>query len=299
MGIFDIFSNSDAQNAAQAQIAGLTNAYAQAQPLFQQGNQALQTNYTAGLQPLQSQFGVGQQGQGQLASLLGFGPQGSQGIQSTLQNLPGYQFALNQGAQNVMRNQAATGALNSGATQADLQAQGQGLASQNYFNYANQLQPFMQSANTNAQNIGNMYAGLGQGLSGNALQQANAAYATQAGIGNAQANADYANLAQSGAIFGGLTSLAGNVLGSRPGSSTGPTIGGSILSALGLSDVRAKRDIEPVGKLYNGLCVYRYRYKGDENYQIGLIAQEVEQVRPDAVKEIDGTKYVNYELAVK
>src|SRR4029077_4224935 len=93
MGIFDIFSNSDAQNAAQAQITGLNNAYAQAVPLLQQGtgaiNQyyqagqgqlqnnanaaggALGTNYGGALQTLQNQQGTNNAGQNQLANLLG------------------------------------------------------------------------------------------------------------------------------------------------------------------------------------------------------------------------------------
>jgi hypothetical protein len=210
------------------------------------------------------------------------GANGSATAQNTLQSLPGYQFALNQGAQNVMRNQASTGQLNSGATNLDLQAQGQGLASQNYNNYVSQLQPFMGTANTNAGNIGNLYSGLGQGINQNYNTQGAAAYGTQAGIGNAQAQADYANLAQSGAIFGGLTSLAGNALG-----------------AYMKSDARLKEDIEPVGKLDNGLTVYRYRYKGEPAVRLGLLAQEVEKVNPDAVMEIEGFKHVNYWLATR
>jgi hypothetical protein len=283
MGIFDIFSNSDAQNAAQAQAAGLTAGYNQLVPLLNQGTSALQTNYAAALQPSQQQFAAGQQGQNQLANLLGLnGANGSATAQNTLQSLPGYQFALNQGAQNVMRNQASTGQLNSGATNLDLQAQGQGLASQNYNNYVSQLQPFMGTANTNAGNIGNLYSGLGQGINQNYNTQGAAAYGTQAGIGNAQAQADYANLAQSGAIFGGLTSLAGNALG-----------------AYMKSDARLKEDIEPVGKLDNGLTVYRYRYKGEPAVRLGLLAQEVEKVNPDAVMEIEGFKHVNYWLATR
>src|ERR1700739_443448 len=116
MGIFDIFSNSDAQNAAAAQTSAINQGLGQLSNYYGQGSNALQTNYAAALQPLTQQQGTNTAGSNQLASLLGFGPQGSAGIQSTLENLPGYQFALNQGAQNVMRNQAATGQLNSGAT---------------------------------------------------------------------------------------------------------------------------------------------------------------------------------------
>lgn len=319
MGIFDIFSNSDAQNAANAQIAGLNNAYSQLVPLLNQGTQSLQSNYAAGLQPFLQNYNNAQGGVSQLDALLGVAPSvmslqpsgsaapgapamgdaaapaaaagapastagaspgGSAGIQQTLANLPGYQFALNQGAQNVMRNQAATGQLNSGATNVDLQNQAQGQASQNYFNYVNALQPYLASSNANAQGIGGLYSGLGNAINQNYNTQGAAAYGTQAGIGNAQANMYNTELAQSGALFGGLTSLAGNALG-----------------AYMKSDERAKDDIEPVGELYDGQPVFKYRYKGDRHHQIGLMAQEVEKRDRGAVLEFRGVKHVNYDRA--
>ncbi|WP_367944903.1 tail fiber domain-containing protein [Aquamicrobium sp.] len=66
------------------------------------------------------------------------------------------------------------------------------------------------------------------------------------------------------------------------------------------SDRRLKEDIEPVGKLDNGLTVYRYRMKGDPRFQIGLMADEVEQIAPEAVGERpDGFKTVNYLMATE
>ena len=325
MGLFDIFSNSDANNAAQAQAAGYTAGYNQLVPLLNQGTNALQTNYTAGLQPFINNYNNAQGGVNQLNALLGInpsspsggaapgapgapaaaaggqtpdaaaaapaapgapagaaggsaGPNGPNSMQQTLQSIPGYQFALNQGAQNVMRNQAATGQLNSGATNLDLQAQGQGLASQNYFNYVNALQPYLQSSNANAQGIGGLYSGLGNAINQNFNTQGAAAYGTQAGIGNAYANADYANLASSGAIWGALT--------------------GGLGSALKVSDERAKEDIEPVGELFDGQPVFRYRYKGSPRHEIGLIAQKVEEREPAAVVEFPSSlKAVNYRRA--
>lgn len=212
MGLFDIFSNSDAQNAAAAQTAAIQKGYGDLSSLYGQGSNALNTNYAQALGALQPVQNTNVGGQNQLAALLGFGPQGQAGIQSTLQNLPGYQFALNQGAQNVMRNQAATGQLTSGATDLALQQQGQGLANQNYTNYLAQLQPFLGAANQGAANIAGVNTGLGNALNTNLTNQGNAALSANTAIGNAQAQADYANLAQSGAIWGGLTGLAGSAL---------------------------------------------------------------------------------------
>jgi len=88
-------------------------------------------------------------------------------------------------------------------------------------------------------------------------------------------------------------------------------VGGGLLAGLGalgkaapffslLSDERAKEDIGRVGKLDNGLTVHAYRYKGDPTPQIGLLAQEVAEKRPEAVTMGgDGLLRVAYDLAVK
>jgi hypothetical protein len=78
--------------------------------------------------------------------------------------------------------------------------------------------------------------------------------------------------------------------------------GASLLTGLfgKLSDVRAKENIQPVGKLDDGQKVYAYNYKGDPTPEIGLLAQEVEKVRPEAVATgPDGLKRVDYAAATK
>ena len=49
------------------------------------------------------------------------------------------------------------------------------------------------------------------------------------------------------------------------------------------SDIRLKRDIVPVGKMDNGLTLYRFRYRWSETVYVGVMAQEVLDVDPDAV----------------
>lgn len=66
-----------------------------------------------------------------------------------------------------------------------------------------------------------------------------------------------------------------------------------------LSDERTKEDIVKIGALDNGLPVYTFKYKGHPQTHIGLIAQEVEKVRPEAVVEINGLKHVDYARAVQ
>ena len=86
-----------------------------------------------------------------------------------------------------------------------------------------------------------------------------------------------------------------SLFGSSGSGGTSPVQG---LLAL-LSDRRAKEDIEQVGTLFDGTPVYRFRYIGQPAMQIGLMAQDVEKTAPDAVSEINGVKFVNYQIATE
>lgn len=71
---------------------------------------------------------------------------------------------------------------------------------------------------------------------------------------------------------------------------------GMTAAAMFLSDVRAKENIKRVGTLLNGLPVYLFNYIGDKKRQISVMAQDVEKIMPEAVKEISGWKMVNMEM---
>jgi hypothetical protein len=65
------------------------------------------------------------------------------------------------------------------------------------------------------------------------------------------------------------------------------------------SDKRLKVDIQQVGELFDGQPIYRYRYLDSPIFHIGVLAQEVEQIIPDAVSEAHGFKTVDYKLATE
>lgn len=297
MGIFDIFGTGDQQAAAQAQTAGITSGLNSLNTNFTQGQNALNTNYSAGLQPFLQNYSGAQAGTNMLGNALGLnGTQGSQqALQAFQQSNPGYAFQQQQGQNAVLANQAATGQLASGNTNLDLMNYSQGLANQSYGQWVQNLQPYLGASQSAATGIGTLDSGLGNQLNSSLQGQGNAAYGAATSIGNANANADLAGLTASGNILG----LGAGILGL--GTGMGGTVGGNAISGLGsslygafLSDERAKDDIEPVGELFDGQTVYRYRYKGDERHQIGLIAQEVERAVPRAVVDLDGWKGVNY-----
>ena len=63
------------------------------------------------------------------------------------------------------------------------------------------------------------------------------------------------------------------------------------------SDRRLKTDIKKIGEAKNGLPIYSYKYKGDDQTHIGFMADEVEHVHPEAVGLAGGYKTVDYDKA--
>jgi hypothetical protein len=304
MGIFDIFTNKNAQDAANAQISGIQTGYGDLSTQFNQGRDALTSNYSAALKPYLQNYTTAQSGTTALGNALGLnGPQGNADATAAFWNNPAIQSQLDIGSQNVMRNQSATGQLASGKTNVDLQNLGQQTAAQGWGNYVQSLQPFLGASNAAAGGIAGVDTGLGSSLNASRMMQGNAAYGADTSIGNANANADLAKNAGSANIWNLLMNAGKLGVSGGGGSGGGGTIGGNAISSLAsgtgdmfamFSDERLKEDIEPVGELYDGASVYRYRYKGDPTPRIGLLAQEVEQTNPDAVIEVGGFKAVDY-----
>jgi hypothetical protein len=62
------------------------------------------------------------------------------------------------------------------------------------------------------------------------------------------------------------------------------------------SDIALKRDVALLGHLENGLGFYRFRYLDNDRLYVGVVAQEVQTVRPDAVSRgPDGYLRVRYD----
>jgi hypothetical protein len=97
------------------------------------------------------------------------------------------------------------------------------------------------------------------------------------------------------------TGVGSNLGGTSNGSTTTPAPNqtaqylGAGLSAAGLflSDRNAKEAIEKIGTTNDGQNIYRYRYKGQPGYHIGLIAQEVKEDHPEHVQRHGGLNYVD------
>ncbi len=101
----------------------------------------------------------------------------------------------------------------------------------------------------------------------------------------------------------GLDTAVGSQMGGTS-STTGPApnmLGqflGLGLAGLSLSDRRAKRNVSRVGETDDGQPLYRYQYKGGDEWHIGPMAQEVERSHPDAVhRGLGGLKFVDLKSA--
>jgi Chaperone of endosialidase len=229
-----------------------------------------------------------------LGALLGFGPGGLNAASGAkamnlVQSLPGYQFQMNQGVQAVDRSSAARGLNLSGGQLKDLTQFGQGTAQNAWNSYIGQLSNAAGLGESAA--AGQGYVGAQTGASaGNALLEGGLA-GTNYMVGGLQGGLNNATL-------GYLLSQQG---GGAPGSGSVEDISMSDLSPYTAmqdqySDVRLKRDIRRVGKTDEGMGVYLFRYRdGDPRTHMGVMAQEVEKTRPDAVREDSrGFKMVNY-----
>lgn len=168
-------------------------------------------------------------------------------------------------------------------------------------------------------NVYNMYAGLpaqgnastgialgasGQGLAGG--QTAIANYGATGGALNSAAGTAMGGWGQVGQIGVGKYNADVNAATAAANASNASAAG--LGSALGTgaalwmkSDIRVKQDIFQIGKLDNGLTLYKFQYKPEfrdeagHGFRIGVMAHEVEQIRPDAVRtHSDGYKMVDY-----
>jgi hypothetical protein len=255
----------------QAQLSGLSAG----NTLFQQGLQGGQFTNQA----------LTQQNQNQLANL-GFNNQAGQ---QSYQNQLAAQAANNPALQQMYQNQQAQQQANNAIAQ---QQFGNQMANANLGNTAQQQQ--FNQALTQYNMPLNTLSALRTGAQVqnptfvNAPQQATTAGADILGATQANYNAQMGGFnAQQAAQANMNSGLMG--------------LGGTLGAAAIMSDIRTKENITQVYWLPNGLPVYTYEYKPEfkdeagHGVHIGVMAQDVEQVMPEAViTRADGIKMVNY-----
>lgn len=125
---------------------------------------------------------------------------------------------------------------------------------------------------------------------------------------------NYANwLEAQNAPYQSLNTLQSALAGSvgNQGTSTGTASGGGVKTnnfaqvagtgaqiasaAMKASDIRLKENVQLIGEA-NGYPLYSFNYIGGREVYTGVMAQDVEQICPEAVEEVNGYKMVNYDM---
>lgn len=117
------------------------------------------------------------------------------------------------------------------------------------------------------------------------------------------ADSPFARLGALGSLLLPVAQLGQQQSGSGSSKTSGFSVGAKLLS-----DERMKEDLQQIGTLADGTPIYRFRYKGEDTTRIGLSAQELEDISPEAVSEYEapqaGTedgrvKYVDMDAATR
>lgn len=230
--------------------------------------------------------------------------------------------ATQAGAFGDARQGVETGINNFNANQqlAGLEAQGMNTAYNSGLGAYQQQQQILGNAGSQMANIGNQATTLGQ-QAGNANFQAgtqqqqlnqqqlteayqnfqnqqnwpqNQLYIRESALSNAPYNNTvYQSLAptsSSASNLGAFSTIAGLLGGGGSGGNNNPWG-----SAANPSDIRFKKNIVYIGKTPKGIPLYEFNYKWDDKLHVGVLAQQVEEIIPEAVIANDnGFLFVDY-----
>lgn len=205
MGLFDLFSNDNAEKAARDANAGATAGYNQLSDLYGQGRTALNTNFgNAGdlYKNLFTSYAPGANAYGDAVGANGAG--GYTRATANFQANPGYKFQMDQGLQALDRTHAAAGNLSSGNADADTLNFATGLADKSYGSYVSGLAPYLSGQAGAVSGAAGVDTGLGTALNTNFTGQGTAANTTQTTIGNNNAGADLNNYKVDANLWNGL-----------------------------------------------------------------------------------------------
>ena len=214
--------------------------------------------------------------------------------------------------------QAQSGALGTAASSGAFGGDRAGIAAanmqqQNQLGYGSTMANIYNQGYTQA--LGASQADLARQLQGGAQMAGLGAQAQQLGLAGGQAQIAAGSLQQQteqagkdalinqfmqeqGYPFQTAQFLANiySMTGPAAGSTTTNTQQGSFWS-----DRRLKHDVQRIGHTDEGQPIYRFKYNGSDQTQIGLMADQVEKHRPDAVgtDPQSGYKYVDYDRATR
>jgi hypothetical protein len=197
MGLFDLFSNDTAEQAAQQRNQGLQQGYDALSGQFDNARTAINagantaTNY---YQPLIASTGAGATAYGNAS-----GANGAAGLEQATSDFKNsgqygvYGVGLNEGLQALNRTHAAAGNLSSGNADTDAIKYAQDQASKAYGSYTAGLQPYLGANASAVGGAAGVATGQGTALAGTDVAQGTAANANYTGQGASTAAATMNN----------------------------------------------------------------------------------------------------------
>lgn len=196
-GLFDIFSNDNAEEAARQRNAGLQQGYDALSSAYGQGRDAINTGATTAqgyYAPLLAKYGSGSNAYGDAS-----GANGVEGLKRGTDAFKNsgqygvYGINLGEGLQALQRTHAAAGNLNSGNADTDTLKYATDQATKAYSSYLSGLQPYLGAESGAAGGAANVAMGQGSALNANYQGQGNAANANYTGQGASDAAATMNN----------------------------------------------------------------------------------------------------------
>jgi len=197
MGLFDLFSNSTAEDAAAQRNAGLQQGYDALSGQYDQARGAINTGANTAnslYAPLVASTGAGATAYGNAS-----GANGVAGLQQATNDFKNsgqygvYGIGLNEGLQALDRTHAAAGNLSSGNADTDAIKYAQDQASKAYGSYTAGLSPYLGANQSAVAGQAGVATGQGTALAGVDTSQGNAANANYTGQGASNAAATMNN----------------------------------------------------------------------------------------------------------
>ena len=284
-----------ASQAAGAQTQAAESGIEEQRRQFEAVQEILKPYVTAGttalggLQPYAAAGAPALEQQQAIAGLLG--PEAQQAAIAAIEGGAGFQAQVRQGEEALLQRASATGGLRGGNIQAALAQFRPQMLQQEIATQYGRLGGLTSLGQTTTQNL----AQIGQASAAGTATAGLRTGADIAGLmgqqGAARAGAELAQ----GQAFANVLNLPAQFLGAQYGATAGKT-GTAMTPGLGniFSDIRLKKNIQRIGTRSDGLGVYEFEYTWGGGRQIGLMAQEVLGIYPDAVGQSGGYLTVDY-----
>ena len=214
MGLMDLFSDKNEKKARDEYVGGYGRARDRALGHLGRGERDVRAEYNRArgyYDPYAARYGAGSE---MYANALGLGgAEGNAAAEEAFQEGPGYDFAVNEGLQGVMRNASSLGNIASGNTAIALQERGNQLANQEYGSWLERLSGYDPLAMDVAGAQAGISTGLGDRLLGLSGDRAGIDWAAETGIGGARGDYQMGKDQTGANIFGGI--MGGLSLGAK------------------------------------------------------------------------------------